>query len=125
MSFEIRDVQLNTVQRKFLERYIPTDHQLSAVVSFSGSRIYSRPANLLDGVVAITGPALNYHLFRNIGLTRKYMGSVQATETGLRYREDLSAYLKTLHVTIQTDIIDMIASLHDAVTKQQRGVTAT
>ena len=116
-TFNVQAHNLTEKDRRFFARELPTQDNIVAVMAFSEASVYSNSPKRLDGVLVITGPVVQTHVFTNVGLTRKYRGTMVQGEQLPRLGPDVSKYVIEHHPKLLNEFRDMCQNVHRAVSE--------
>lgn len=115
-TFNVQALNLTDKTRAFFERELPTKDAIVAVMSFSEAPVYTTSTRRLEGVLVLTGPVVQTHVFTNAGLTRKFRGTLHTPAVDVVYLgADVLRYVFEHHQSMVQPFSDMCQNVHRAV----------
>lgn len=80
MQYEITEVTLSETSEKRIREQLGAEYQISAVFGFNPSYVMERSSPDFTGVLVLTGPVMEYQVFRHVGLKLVHAGALKTMD---------------------------------------------
>ena len=116
MRFELLEVTLDQDELEHLKQYFSEEERVAACFIFEDLKVLELGEKAVEGMVAITGPIMKYHLFLKRGRIQKYVGELTYDLKAIIPFEDISKRLENqIESKGVADLINELNSIHPTI----------
>lgn len=99
MQYEINEVKLSEKSEKRIREQLGDGYQISAVFGFNPSYVMERSSPDFSGVLVLTGPVLEYQIFRNVGLKLVHAGALKTMDNTVELSKENYDAFRDLNIS--------------------------